>query len=86
MTQVIGPCQFTDLPKFYQDQFISGNIKSFIHYYPCKLPQNAIFAAIFFGLAYLTYAMGNHGLWLAFFVFMLTRGLTLAVNYRKLSK
>ncbi|MFK8012234.1 MAG: hypothetical protein AB8B80_09355 [Marinicellaceae bacterium] len=53
MTQVIGPCQFADLPKFYQDQFISGNIKSFIHYHPCKLPQNAIFTAIFFGLAYL---------------------------------
>jgi len=53
MTQVIGPCQFTDLPKYYQDQFNSGKINPTIQYFPCKQPNNAILAAVFFGTAYL---------------------------------
>jgi len=53
MSQVIGPCQFTDLPKYYQDQFNSCSINPSIQYFPCKQPNNAILVAVFFGTAYL---------------------------------
>jgi len=46
----------------------------------------AISGGVFFALVFATYSMGNHGLWLAFFAFMLTRGVTLTFNYLRLSK
>lgn len=45
----------------------------------------ALSGLLFFVFVGLSYQWGNHGLWFAFTGFMLTRGLTLAWDYRKIS-
>ena len=45
----------------------------------------ALSGLLFFAFVGLSYQWGNHGLWFAFTGFMLTRGLTLAWDYRKIS-